>query len=82
MVFAECLTVSAFWAWIAAALLIVTIFFVIAFIILTLIQQGRSGRWGWFIITLIAFLFLGLGLFVALIYWIVWMVSPNFRKKK
>lgn len=61
-------------------LIIALIFLVI--LIATLIHQAKRGRWGWFTITLILSLLFGLGFLMVLIYWSIWLIVPEFRRKK
>ena len=54
------------------------IIFVILWIvswIITLIHQSKRNRWVWFVLTLIFPV-------VLVIYWIVWLSSKKFRRKK
>ena len=43
--------------------------------ILTLVHQAKRKRWGWFVLTLLFYT-------VQWIYWFVWLVSKDFRRKK
>jgi len=51
-------------------------------IILTLIHQAKRGRWIWFVLTLLLTLLFGMGLLMTLIYWAIWVIVPEFRRKK
>ena len=50
--------------------------------ILTLVYQGKRKQWTWFILTLVLTFVLGIGLFIVILYWIVWLFDKNLRKKK
>lgn len=81
MAFMECMALSQF---MSVALLTVAILvglFLVVFIIGTLVHQAINKRWAWFVFTLILVL-MGLGFIIALIYWIIWFFSKDFRRGK
>lgn len=43
--------------------------------VITMIHQARRKRWAWFVLTLLFQI-------TTMIYWIVWISSESFRKKK
>jgi len=55
--------------------IIVLSFVYLIFWIYTLVHQAKRERWAWFVLTLIFQITL-------LIYWIVWLTSPKFKRKK
>lgn len=63
-------------------LIMLVILSLIVFIISTLIYQARRKQWIWFTVTLLLTLLLGLGLITAIIYWTVWFINPNLRRKR
>lgn len=70
---------TGFWLWFWWMFMIALGLFFIVFIILTLIHQAKNKKWVFFILTLVL-LFFGLGILVALIYWIIWIFSSSFRR--
>lgn len=63
-----------------AIFLLFLIFLIFILTIITLIHQAINRKWGWFFATILL-IFLGLGLIVIIIYWILWFSSPKFRRK-
>ena len=45
-------------------------------VIATLIHQAKRKRWVWFVLTILQLPF------IVLLYWFIWIVSPEFRATK
>lgn len=81
MAFMECMALSQFMSMALLTVAILIGLFLLIFIIGTLVHQAINKRWAWFVFTLILVL-MGLGFIIALVYWIIWILSPKFRGKK
>ena len=81
MVFTDVIFATPFWAWFMAIFLLIAGIFLILFFILVLVHMAINRRWGWFIFKIIFMFFvLGLGLFLELVYLIIWISSTKFRR--